>query len=203
MTQRGSIQAVVGVVGVVCLLAGGGCSRTEQSPSPAPVPAPSGATVAPTPATTPVPPPTPGDIKSTLKPRKVDRRKPVALNKSGPAADGVMVSLKSVRAITAKGVGPGEVSGPALRVDVLIRNETASPLDLGAAVVSLTDEDGRPGASMGGPPASPLPGGLKAQDVARGVYVFTVKKGSRNPVTIDVSMGGSVPVVVFRGKADG
>ena len=148
-------------------------------------------------------PPTRGEIKSTLKPRKVDRRKPVALNKSGPAADGVMVSLKSVRAITAKGVGPGEVSGPALRVDVLIRNETASPLDLGAAVVSLTDEDGHPGASMGGPPASPLPGGLQAQDEARGVYVFTVKKGSRNPVTIDVSMGGSVPVVVFRGKADG
>ena len=202
MTHRGtSVARLLGALGVICLLVAGGCTQADSSPSPAPTPSASGATAVPAPASTPVPAPTPGDIRSTVKPQRVERLKPVALNQPGNAADGVRIILTAVQAITAKAVGPGEVTGPALRVNVSIQITTADRLDLGAAVVTLTDAKGGPGASMGGPPASPLPVQLEAGGQATGVYVFAVAKRVRNPVTIDASLGGS-PTVVFQGLAD-
>lgn len=212
VTQRGkSLGGIVGAACVAGVLVVGGCSSPSDHPSVPPTPptppsltsGPSQSTKPRDPASTPVPPPTPGNVKSTLKPRKVERRKPVSFTKSGTAADGVIISLKAVKAIQAKGVGPGEVSGPALRVDVRVRNKTPDSLDLGGAVVALTDQDGRPGAPMGGPPASRLPGTIGGNKEASGVYVFDVARGRRSPVTIEVNVAGSMPTVVFRGKADG
>lgn len=203
MTQRGrSLKRMMGALSIVGLLTASACSTSEESPTPSPTPVASAPTERQAPASTPVPPPAPGDISSTLEPTKVERRKPVALTKPGTAADGVIISLRAVRGINAKAVGPGEVAGPALRVDVLIRNTTSSPLDLGAAAVSLTDEDGGPGAPMTGPPATGLATELAANSEASAVYVFAVSKRLRDPVTIEVSVSGSVPTAVFRGKAD-
>lgn len=208
MTQRDSgVRKLLGAGCVVAVILVGGCTSASDGPSPAPTPAvskavtPAGETREP--ATTPVPPPTPGSVGSTLAPRHVPRRKPVTLTQSGTAADGVLVSLPSVKAITAKGVGPGEVSGPALRVDVRLRNTTQAGVDLGGAVVALTDEGDRPGAAMNGAPATRLPAQLAAGGEVSAVYVFAVAPNRRNPVTIEVFVAGSMPTVVFRGRAGG
>jgi len=204
VTHRGfRVKAVVAALSVAGVLLTGGCTGADDPPAPAPVPAPSGATVAPAPASTAVPAPTPGDVESTVKPGKVERRKPVALTKPATAADGVIITVSSVKSISTKAVGPGEVSGPGLQMEVAIRNTTSTPIDLAGTVVSVVNQDGRPGASMGGPPATRLPSQVAAQSQASAVFVFGMARGRRDPVTIDVNVGGTMPTVVFRGKADG
>jgi len=197
MSAIRSLRVAVGSVCVAALLGAAGCS----SDTPAPAPSATAASTLPPPATTPVQPPTPGSTASTVKPRTPTKRKPVKLNQTAESADTVKVAITSLKAITSKAKGPGEVSGPALAITVSVSNGTGSAVDLGSAVVTLTDADGNPGAGMAGKPNSPLPGSVAPGGKATGVYVFNVAKGQRDPVVVDVSVNPEMPIVVFRGAA--
>ncbi|SDR75739.1 hypothetical protein SAMN04488543_0351 [Friedmanniella luteola] len=175
--------------------AGSGTSSTPPA-EPPPVPASSA-------ATTPVPAPTPGSAGSTVAGQPVRQRKAVRLDAPGQAADDVAVRLTSVRAITARASGPGEVAGPALAVTVQIENGTSQAVELGSTVVNLTDSEGAPGSVMSAEPASPLPAAVAAGAQVAGVYVFTVPEGRRDPVTVEVGVTPSDPLVVFRGRPTG
>ena len=205
--KRVVARGLLAALSTTVVLVAGGCTQSPDDPVPSAAPTVSSAappparSAAPDPATTPVPAPTPGDIESTEQPRKVERQKPVALDEPGSATDGVRVELATVEAIEAKASGPGEVAGPALRVDVRVRNTTAQPVDLAGAVVNLTDERGDPGSSMGAEPAVALPTSVAAGADVTGVYVFTVAAARRQPVTVDVELSADLPVVVFRGTA--
>jgi hypothetical protein len=128
-------------------------------------------------------------------------RDPVDLDKPSKAGGGVTARISDVRSITAKAKGPGEVSGPAVALTVKITNGASKRLPLDQVVVTLTGADRAPGTPMSGSPARPLAGSLAAGSSASGVYVFAVPKGSRNPVTVEVTVRGGDPVLVFRGKA--
>lgn len=168
-------------------------TSTATSGSPPPVTA--------TPVSTPVQAPTPGSTEASVPSQKITKRKAVTLDGRGTAADDVTVTLTKVAAITAKAVGPGEVSGPGLAVTVAVKNGTSQPVDLGSAVVNATASDDTPAAAMTGKPARSLKGSVEPGATASGVYVFTLAKGRRDPVTVEVTVTSAGPVVVFRGRA--
>lgn len=183
------------------VLAVGACS-SDPSPTPstsAPAPGPSASVV--TPATTPVPPPTAGTTRSAVPSATVVRRKPVALDARGQAADDVTVQLTKISAIQAKGQGPGEVSGPALAFTIAVRNGTTDRLSLAAVAVNVAASDDTPASQMTAKPAKPFTGSLDAGASGTAVYVFDVAKSKRKPVTVEVAVRPGDPVVVFRGSA--
>lgn len=153
------------------------------------------------PPTAPVTPSQSGNVDQTVPSKTVSSRPPVSLDKSAQPTTDVVVSLPSIKAIEAKGQGPGEVSGPAVAVTVKVANNKESALDLSQTVVNLTAANGDPGSMMTGSPAAPLPATLKPGKSATGVYVFAVPKTQRDPVKIEVSIDADTPVAVFRGNA--
>lgn len=186
-------------------------SQTSAPPATSSSP-PSRSTVAPSatapptvsqrpPATTPVPPPTPGDVTSSVEAKPEESKKPVKLDKPSKTGTGLTAKLTMIKAIDAKAQLPGEIAGPALALTVEVTNTGAKTADLSAVVVTVLDSDEAPGGEMTSDPAKPLKGKLGAGKTARGVYVFTVDKSKRNPVTVTVSISDA-PVLVFNGKAD-
>jgi len=191
----------------------GGSASAAPVPAPstaAPGPstgAPSGSTAPsstlPPPATTPVPAPTPGGgIDQTVAPQKEVTKKPVKLDKPSDTGEGATVRITSVKALNAKAQLPGEVAGPAVALTVVVKNSSAEPLNIGTVVVSLLDATGAPGNEMSSAPAKPLTGTLASGKTATGVYVFTVGKQRREPISVSVTLTGGAPVLVFKGDAD-
>ncbi len=126
--------------------------------------------------------------------------KPVPMASTADFGD-VSAAITSVSAVTATGVGPGEITGPAVAVTVKITNESAEPFDLDSVFVDLTDSTGGPGQPSISNPAMPLTGELAAGSNAEGVYVFRVPEDARKPVTILVSNTMAAKVVSFVGDA--
>ncbi len=196
------------------LLAGAGCSADDPAPAPSATSAAPSVTVSPAPgpketpkstvgapATTPVPQPSPGDVNSTVPSTPEKSRKPVELDERGQADGDVSVRITSVKAITAKAKGIGEVSGPGLALTVELENDSDKAVNLNEVVLNLTGSDDAPGNPMSEKPAKPFSGRLAAGKTARGVYVFTVNPGARKPITVDVTISGGSTVVVFKGNA--
>lgn len=173
----------------------------SATPVPEPTATPTAANTLPPPATTPVPPPTPGGVESTVAPKPDVSKKPVKLDKPSKTGTGLTAKLVNVKATTAKAQLPGEVEGPALVVTIDVTNTGSKSADLSAVVVTLLDSDEAPGSEMTNKPAAPLTGKVAAGKTARGVYVFTVPKNKRSPITVMVSIKDA-PVLVFTGDAD-
>jgi hypothetical protein len=74
-------------------------------------------------------------------------------------------------------------------------------VDLSAVVVTLLDSEEAPGIEMSARPADPLSGALRPGKSTKGVYVFTVDKDRRNPITVNVTLAGAAPVLLFKGDA--
>jgi len=176
-------------------------AASPSSATPAPEPTATTTKTQPPPATTPVPPPTPGGVDSTVAPKPEVSKKPVKLDKPSKTGTGLTAKVVSIKATTAKAQLPGEVAGPALVVTVDLTNTGSKSADLSAVVVTLLDSDEAPGSEMTTKPADPLTGKVGAGKTARGVYVFTVPKNKRSPITLTVSISDA-PVLVFTGDAD-
>jgi hypothetical protein len=199
---------------MLLLVSGVACSSdsgTGPSPSPtlsanpgptsaAPGPTDTPTSTLPPPATTPVPPPTPGDVNSTVEAKPEESKKPVKLDKPSKTGTGLTAELVTISPIEAKAQLPGEVAGPAVAITVQVTNTGSKSADLGSVVVSLADSDDAPGTEMTAEPAKPFKGSVGAGKSVRGVYVFTVAKSKRDPVTLTVSIGDA-PVLVFTGDA--
>jgi len=153
-----------------------------------------------TPAGTPVAAPSSGTIDQTVTPSAAPEAIKTDLAAPATPVTDVTVRISKVEAIEAKGQGPGEVSGPAVAVTVTIENAGTQPFDTSALSVNLTDSKDLPGNGMTGSPAAwitkPVPAGGKLS----GVYVFSVPKDNRNPITVSVSVNPGVPTVLFSGK---
>ncbi len=184
-------RAALGAALTVCALLAGlllsGCtasgSPTTTVPAGTPVPAPSGGNVTETVPASPTPEAIKTDLTAPVEP-----------------ASGVKVQITKVEAINAKGQGPGEVSGPAVAVTISLTNSGSAEFDTSLLSVNLEDSKGLPGGGMIGPPADwikkPVPGGGSVS----GVYVFSVPKANRDPITVLVSVNPGVPTVEFSGK---
>lgn len=189
---------------VACTSTHGPSSGTTHSPAVSTTP-PGGTasgTVATTPTSAvPVPPPTKGDIHQTVPAQKVVTRRAVSLDATAHFTSAIAARLTRVEAISAKGNGPGEISGPALELTIKITNDSKSSIDLGNAVVNLADSRKQPGLPIAGAPAKPFSGTLSGGRSAVGIYVFTVPVGHRAPVSVTVSYTAAAPVVLFVGNA--
>jgi hypothetical protein len=168
------------------------------------------------PATTPVPAPVRGNINQRVRAVAVTTKAPVSLRAVAHFGTGVTARIMSVKAIEYRAVGPGQVSGPGLRLVIQVSNGTAKSIGLVNAVVTIADARGTPGVAMLITPAGsgddaghpgpgnfsyPLRGLLAPGHQASGTYVFTIPAGHRNPVTVNFSYAGGGPVVLFRGDA--
>jgi hypothetical protein len=168
------------------------------------------------PARTPVPAPVGGNIHRTVRAVTVTTKPPVSLRAVADFGTGVAAQIMSVKAIEYHAVGPGQVSGPGLRLVIQVRNGTGKPVGLDNAVVTIADARGTPGLEMNISPAGsgddaghpgagnfsyPLRGLLAPRHTASGTYVFTIPAGHRNPVTVNFSYAGGGPVVLFKGDA--
>lgn len=168
-------------------------------------------------ATTPVPPPVRGNIHQIVKARRVITKPPVSLHAVANFGTGVTARITSIRAVETHAVGPGEVSGPGLRLVIQLANGTDKSIRLDNAVVTIADAAGTPGVPMTFAPQvsdseakgannpqqfpHPMTGSLGAHKKASGSYIFTIPAGHRNPVTVNFSYAGGGPVVLFRGNA--
>lgn len=113
----------------------------------------------------------------------------------------IEVRLTAIRAIQSKGRGPGEVSGPALRVDVELINRSNRDFDTNSVLVTLLDSDSNPGGEMLGPPARQMRTVVKPGKSVKGIWVFNVAPADRKPVKILVTLPTNAPVLLFSGNA--
>lgn len=177
-------------------------ATAEPGPTtPAPGPPTTPRSTQPPPATTPVPPPSPGGVESTVPTEPEPSKPPVKLDKPSQTGTGLTARLVSIKAVSAKAQLPGEVAGPALAITIEVSNTGSKAADVSSVVVNVLDADKAPGTEMSAAPADPLSGKVAANKKARGVYLFTVPKNKRRPVTVTVSIRDA-PVLVFRGNPD-
>lgn len=188
-----AVAAVVVVAGLVALgialTSGGGShtggaaasrSRITSAPPPLPTPTPTGPT-----SNVDQPPPT---------------VTPVPLGSPASVGNGIVATLPKIEAIQGTGVGPGNVSGPAVRVTVQIQNGTGAPVALGGVGVNLYyGADNTPAPPLDDPSSRPFDGMVAPGKSATGVYVFSLSEDQRARVTVEVGYQAGAPLLLFTG----
>lgn len=126
---------------------------------------------------------------------------PVGLADTGTAGDGVTGEITDIAAIDAEVTGPGNISGPALRVSVQLTNGSATAIPLDSVTVTMTyGQDAAPASPLDDPSVIVFGGSLAPGASADAVYVFSVPTDSRNVVSVQVSHGVGAPYMVFTGS---
>jgi hypothetical protein len=142
-----------------------------------------------------------GNIKQHAKTHSVtfDKKKPIT--GTATLGDGVEVSVIKFRPVTAEPIGPGEVGGPAVAASISLKNGSNAPIDLSTVSVALLGSDGSPGVLTTGGEAAPFQGLIAPGETKRGVYVFTLRKSLRKPVTVQIQYGAGQTVAQLSGNA--
>jgi hypothetical protein len=134
---------------------------------------------------------TPSAAATTLPPREIGQ--------TADLAQGIVVSVVSVRERSLKASGPGEVAGPGVVVRLEVRNATAKDFDLTTLAVNATYGDDATPAPPGAAADAPgLSGTLKAGAETTGTYAFKVPADQAKSVEVDVTSSVSPNIVVFR-----
>lgn len=132
-----------------------------------------------------------------------DLREPVPLDQPTDFGNAVEVVLTKVERVEVEARGPGQVSGPSVRVQLGLTNGSAEALDLAAVVVNLYAPDGTPGAPMeGGEGFVPFTGALLPGATAVGTYTLRLPDGVPEDAALYLTVGydADVPTVVFEGE---
>lgn len=149
-----------------------------------------------------------GDISSNASPEATggagtgtdqQMKPPVPMNSPAAFGNGVTAKVVSSSRVDIKGSGPGEISGPGVKVEIQITNGTNDDIDLNAVTTNVFYGASRTPASPVLNSDSGFSGTLAAGKSATGTYYFSVPKGS-NPIELQVSYSIQQPVVVFTGK---
>ncbi|MCL3839198.1 hypothetical protein [Aeromicrobium duanguangcaii] len=127
---------------------------------------------------------------------------PVPLDERVRTRDDVQIAIVKREIVKGKARFSGEISGPALRLTIEIRNGAKTPLDLGYVTVNAyTGKQRTPASPIAAPGGRPMEGTLKPGASADGVYLFSVGKSGRGSVTVGVDYRASEPTIIFRGSA--
>ncbi len=111
------------------------------------------------------------------------------------------MQVTDVRAVSTEARFPGEIAGPGIAVTVHVVNSSSDAIDLDNAIVDVRGADGTRAVEVSGSPASPMSGSLPSGQEASGVYVFTIPRDQRNPISIRFSYAAETPTVLFVGDA--
>jgi hypothetical protein len=126
----------------------------------------------------------------------------VELDEPAAFVESVRAEVTKLEAVQGEARGPGEISGPAVRVTVEITNETSAPIELDSTIVAMyigATED--PAVQLSGPGARSLDGDLDPGASASGVYVYAVPNEDRSTIRITVSYTPQDRAVAFEGSA--
>jgi hypothetical protein len=127
----------------------------------------------------------------------------VSLDASSDSGDGVSARLSSIEAIDGRAVGPGNVSGPALRVTVRIENGTSAAISLDEASINMFyGAELTPASPLEDASRAPLTGTLAPGESVEGVYVFSVPDAEREQITVEVGHRAGAPLMIFAGPVD-
>jgi hypothetical protein len=141
-----------------------------------------------------------GGIYQTVPPQHRKTLAPLPLRKPAIVGSGVTEHILSINTIHATAHGPGEISGPALRIVIEVANDSNKPINLDTALMTVSDADGTPGVEMTLNGTVPLRGNLAVGESARGTFVFTLPPTHRDPVTVNFSYSSVAAVTLFVGN---
>jgi len=131
------------------------------------------------------------------KPKKPIRAE---LGQSADLHNGVSVTVTKVESVQGVGHGPGERSGPAVRLTVSVVNDTKKALNLDLALLNVYfGPDLSPASSVSGPGARLLPAELAAGGTATGRYVFTIPRREQDDLRVDFTYTTEAPKAIFSG----
>lgn len=203
-----AVLAIVALAVVLTVVLRGGANDPEASPASDGTAATSPAATSAAPDSTPTTaPPTsakPSGTEPTTTSPVPPESKPVPVDEVARTPDGVRVAIAKSEAVAGKARFAGEISGPALRLTIEIRNASKEPLDLAYVVVNAySGKDRAPTAPIAAPGGRPMSGTLQPGETADGVYLFTVPKAERGNVRVGVDYRAGEPTVVFRGAFPG
>lgn len=172
---------------------GTGASASPSSGAPKPTPSSTGGAVDPTdPAETEEP-----ETEPSASPRET--LAPVPLDQPVAPAEGVNVTLSSIRPIAGEASVPGEVAGPALEITVHVENAGSGAAVTDTLVVNVYYGDQRTPANILVNPRKDLPLSIDAGDSADGLYAFSVPEAERGRIVVEVDLSVDLPVVLFEG----
>ncbi len=203
MTVRRSLAVVV----LPILIAVGACSPATSSPDPsgssaAPdqkASAGSGQTIAPEDQTIAPEDQTPGSLDpapddgiQTLPPRSLDQ--------TAKITEGITAEVAGIERVTIKPGMPGDIAGPGVRVDVVVKNATGENVPLDAVQVNLyMGADKTPASPSSDSNNKPFPTVVKSGKTATGGFAFLVPNDKPFKGTVEVLFAGDQKVVVFSG----
>lgn len=125
---------------------------------------------------------------------------PVRVGDMARLPGGLQVAIVGSESVAGKAKFAGEVSGPALRLTIQIRNRGRVPLDLAyVAVNAYAGRDRTPAPPITRPGGRPMTGTLEPGKSARGVYLFSLSRAERRNVTVGVDVRPGAATAIFRG----
>lgn len=127
--------------------------------------------------------------------------KPVPLTATATPVSGVHVTVKGLQAVEGKGNGVGEISGPAIKFQVVFQNSTSAAIPLSSVVVDVTYGASKTPADELTSAEQPLPASIDSGKTGTGTYTFTLPEADRSDVSITVDYHVGVPITVFSGSA--
>jgi hypothetical protein len=131
----------------------------------------------------------------------VRTKKAVPLDATADFGTRLTVRITLITPIAGKATAPGEVDGPALRIALLARNTGNRPISLDGSVVFVSYGPDRTPATELSSGEQRFTGSVAPGGTRPATYVFTVPKGQRGDVRVEVSYTGRAPTVALQGRA--
>jgi hypothetical protein len=132
----------------------------------------------------------------------VEVRDPIPLDETGDFGTGLSVQLVGIEAIEGEARTQGEISGPALRIELELTNDSDEAISLEQVQVEVTyGEERTPGIELTGSGTVPFPESVAPDDSTTGTVVFVVPADQRDLVQIVVTQTTGAPIIVFEGSA--
>lgn len=114
---------------------------------------------------------------------------------------GLSVELVGIEQTTAEPSMPGEIAGPALRVEVAVTNDGSANHALDASVVNLYyGPDRVPASSLSGSGEEDLPDSVPEGKTVTGAYEFAVPDDRTERVLVEIDIDPQLHVALFEGE---
>ena len=147
----------------------------------------------------PVPAPSGGTIDQQIPEPSPAPTVEVAIGETAKVDADVTIKLASVKATQVTAKTPGEITGSAVIVTVVVTNKGDSTASVDSAYLNLVASDGTYGIGTTAGDGKPLAGSLASGASATGSYVFMLPTPRGREVTISVSHAAGAPVAQFEG----
>jgi hypothetical protein len=127
---------------------------------------------------------------------------PVSVRGTANFGGGVTARIAKISSVIGKANLPGEISGPAIAVTIVLMNATSKTIKLESVVNLYSGRARTPALTISSSPTAPFKGSVPPGKSATAVYTFTLAVPDRADVRIEFSYSPSAPVVLFDGSAD-